>query len=104
MVVMMGVERQLARGARAEQFGEGRIAHHRMGIALATDMAVEADDPVGLRHHHMQIVADQEHAASDFVAYLRDQMIKRGLAGDVDAGQRFVEHQEIGSPGDGARE
>lgn len=52
----------------------------------------------------MQIVADQEHAAADLVADLGDQMIKRGLAGDVDAGERFVEHQEIGPPGNGARQ
>jgi len=100
VIVVVGIDRQLA--AAAEQRDERRVARHRARIAFATDMMVEADNAIGLAHHHMQIVADQKDAAGKLVAQLGNEMIKRRLAGNIDTGQRFVEDQQIGLTGDGA--
>ena len=86
VVVMVGVKRQFAGRARPEQFEERRIAHDGLRMALAANMAVEADDPVRLCHDDVQIVADQQNSAAQLVANFRDQMIKSGLPGDVDTG------------------
>ena len=60
VIVAMDIERELARNARAEELREGGIAHHLLRPALAADMAIEADDTVGLGHHDMEIVADRD--------------------------------------------
>ena len=85
VVVTMGIERQLA--ARAEEFEEGGIARDRARVAFAANMMVEADDAIGLAHHHMQIMADQKNAAAEFVAQFGDEMIERRLAGKQQRGK-----------------
>src|ERR1700735_3583624 len=59
VIVAMGVKRERVGHARPEQLREGGIAHDLLGLAFAADVAVEADDAVGLRHHDMQVVAHQ---------------------------------------------
>src|SRR4051794_12565171 len=62
VVVMMAVERDLIRNAGPEQLNKRRILRHRLRIAFAADVLIEADDVIGRGHHHMQIVADQKDA------------------------------------------
>ena len=64
-------------------------------------MSVQAENPVGGGHHHVQVMGDQENAAMQFVANAADQVIKRDLAGKVDALDRLVEHKQVGLPGNG---
>ena len=95
MIVPMRIERELTRRPRAEQLLEGGILQDLLGLAFAADMAVQADDAVGLRHHDMQIMADENDAAADLVADLRDELIERGFARDIDASERFVENKKL---------
>ncbi len=72
------------------------MAAHRLGPARAADVAVEADHAVGRRHHHVKVVADQQHAAAVALAHLLDQRVELELAGEVDALGGLVEQQQVG--------
>src|SRR6202000_1236605 len=95
VIVAVGIKRELTRGPGAEQLLEGGILEHLLGLAFAADMAVQADHAVGLRHDDVKIGADEKHAATDLVAQLGDEVIKRRLARDVDAGKRLVEDEKL---------
>src|SRR6266851_307500 len=94
MIMMVGVDGE-AVDRRAEQRAIGGVASHRIGMPAAADMVVEADHAVGGGHHQMQIVRDQQHAAAARVADAADEREELGLAGDVDALDRLVQHQEF---------
>ena len=64
VVVVVPVERQRPLGAEAEERAIFRRRRDHRGRALAADVAVEADHPVRRRHHHVQVVADHQHARS----------------------------------------
>ena len=49
---------------------------------------------VALGHHHVQIVRDQQHAEAALRAQPPDQGVELGLAREVDAAHRLVEHQQ----------
>ena len=98
------VERQLICNARPEQLRESRIVNDLLCPAFTTDMAVEADHTIGLRHHDVQVVAYKKHAASKFVADFGDQMIKCRLARNVDTGEGFVKNEKLWLSGNRARE
>ena len=57
----------------------------------ATDMMVEADHLVGLRHHQMQIVRHHQNAAAPLIADTGDKPEKIRLPGDVNSLRGFVE-------------
>ncbi len=38
-------------------------------------MTVQTDHPVGCRHHHMQIMGNQQHPAIQLVADILDQLV-----------------------------
>jgi len=68
MVVVVAVDgKRLGRPA-AEQFQIFRALADHLRRAAAADVAVEADHRIGLGHHHMQVVRDQEDAAAGLVA------------------------------------
>ena len=67
-------------------------------------MPVEADDAVALRHHHVQIVGDEQHAEAALRAQPADQRVEFRLARVVDAAHRLVEHQQLRSPHQRARQ
>src|SRR5712671_3809596 len=94
MIMMVGVDGE-AVDRRAEQRTIGGVASHRIGMPAAADMVVEADHAVGGGHHQMQVVRDQQHAAAARVADAADEREQLGLAGDVDALDRLVQHQEF---------
>lgn len=94
VVMMVGVDRELA--AWAEEALIGAVAAHRLGAAGAAHMLVEADHVVGRGHHHVEVVTDEENAATVAVADLPDQPVEIGLAGEVDALHRLVQHQPVG--------
>ena len=104
MVVAVNVERKLAGDARSEQLRECGVLYDLLSPTLAADMAVEADNTIRLRHHDMQIVADQQNSAAEFVTDLRDQVIERGFAGDIHTGQRLVENKKLRTPCDRTRQ
>ena len=64
LVMVVPVERQRPLGAEAEQRAILRRRRDHRRRALAADVAVEADHPVRRRHHHVQVVADHQHARS----------------------------------------
>src|SRR3990167_8074352 len=94
VVVAVVIDRQ-ALGVLAEQLDESRIAADLLGVAGTADMPVEADHLVGGAHHQVQVVRDHQHAATMAVAQLGDQAVQLGLAADVDALHRLVEHQQL---------
>ena len=71
------------------------MAADGLGRAVAADVAVEADHPVGRRHHHMQVVGDHQHPAAPPPADVADKPVERRLSGEVDALDRFVEDQQL---------
>lgn len=58
MVVLMVIERERFRGLGSEQGPILGIGGDGGGRPLATDVAIQADDPVRGAHDHMQIMAD----------------------------------------------
>ena len=61
-------------------------------------MLVDAKDTVACRHHHVQIMADQQNAEPALVAQASDQVVKFRLAGGIDTTHRFIQHKQIGLP------
>lgn len=96
VVVMMGIDRQFPAQLRAEQRQVFRMDKDRFRRAAATDMAVQAEYPVGFRHDQVEVVGDQQHAAASPVADQADQTIEFGSAGDIDRRHRLVEDEQIG--------
>ncbi|VFT48114.1 Uncharacterised protein [Pseudomonas aeruginosa] len=101
MIVVVVVDRQAA-SVLAEQLDEGRVAADLLGVPGAADMAVQADHLVGGAHHQVQVVGDHQHTAAVAVAQFADEAVEFGLAGDVDALHRLVEHQQLGLAQQGA--
>lgn len=101
MVVVMDVEADVVVGFR-EEAGEFGVAANGFRAALATDMAVEADDGVALRHDEVQVVRDHQHGKAEFGLRFVDDGVKAGEGAGVDAGGRFVEDDEVGFFQDGA--
>src|SRR5918996_3313784 len=83
MVVLVRIDREARGRARAEQRHVLGVAAHRLGPARAADVAIEADHAIGRRHHDVQVVADQQHAAAAPVADLLDQPVQLDLAGEI---------------------
>ena len=95
MIMAMGIERDLIGHPWAEQSDEGGVAHHGGCVALAANMPIEADDMIGRRHDDVKVVTDQQDGRAEFRSHTGDQLVERGLAGDVDPGKRFIEHQQF---------
>ena len=85
VVVVMGmaVQRQRPLGAQPEQRAVFRRGGHGRRRAVAADMPVQADHPVRGAHHHMQVVADHQHAAAQRPAQILDDAVEGGGAGLV---------------------
>ena len=100
----MPVERKRARRFRPEQalilgmLGDG-LRH-----ALTADVLIDADDAVAGAHDDVQIVRDEQNAATAARADRADQLVEIGLAEIVDAAHGFIEHEEIGLPQQRARQ
>src|SRR5215472_11471577 len=103
VVVVMRIEREaLDRGPKEGAIGG--IAAHRLGMAAAADVVVEADDTTRRRHDEMEIMRHQEHAAAARIAQAADKRIELGLPADIDALRRFVENEKLGLAQQGARQ
>src|SRR3546814_17541640 len=76
MVVIVMVDRQFPRSARAEKRHIGGIAADVLRMAGTADVAVQADDPLRRRHAQMQVVRYQEHAAAAPVANARENAVE----------------------------
>ena len=96
MVVMVLINGQGFDRAGAEQAPVFRIGGNRLRCSGAAYVAVQAEHPVRFRHHEMQIVRHQQHAAAQFIANVANQFIKCHLTGEIDALYRFVQYQKIG--------
>ena len=92
----MRVDGDRLRRARAEQAQIFRVQRHGLGRAVAADMAVHADHRVGLGHHHMQVMRDEENAAAGALADSADEIIERNLARKIDALHWLVQHEQLG--------
>lgn len=58
MIVMVAIDGKRLGCRAAEQPHIFRALAHRLWRAPAADMAVQAYDGVGFRHHHMQVMRD----------------------------------------------
>ena len=96
MVVVVDIDRHVARDLGAEQFQVGRVAQHRLRMPGAADMVVDANHLVGRCHHQMEVVGDHQDAAAAAVAKPGDQPVEAGLAADIDALDGLVEDQQLG--------
>ena len=60
VVVVVGVNSD-GRGVLTEQLQIFRVLAHQLRRTLAADVAVEAVDGVGFRHHPVQVVGHHQH-------------------------------------------
>ena len=58
-------------------------------------MSLQANDLVGRRHHHVQVMQNEKNAAIQPVSNALYQAVKRYLAIEVDALHRLVENKKI---------
>ena len=96
MVVVVAVNGETPAGRGAEKGNVFRVPGDRFRLSRAADVTIQADHPVGCLHDQMQIVRDQQHTATAPPPNAADQGEKLRLPVDVDALNRFVEHQQIG--------
>ena len=96
VIMVVGVGGDHARRRRSEELGELRVLLHLGGAALAAHMAIQADDVVALRHHHVQVMADHEDAAAMALADIGNQLVHARLAEEVDGLHRLVKNQQFG--------
>ena len=104
MVVVVGVDAECGRCFGAEQARVFRVLGDGLGVAGAANVAVQADDAVGVGHHDVEVVGDEQHAEAAFDAQARYEGVQLGLAQVVDAAGRFVEHEEAGLTEERARQ
>ena len=95
VVVMVAVDGDRARRARAEEPEIFRRFRNLVRATRAADVAVQADDAVGRGHHDMKVVRDQQHGAAVPVADLGDLLVKRDFAGEIDALHGLVENEKL---------
>ena len=95
MVMLVGVDGQRTRRRRAKQREIFGTCADRMRRAATTDMAIQADDRVGFGHHHMQVMGDQQNAATRRIANGADQVVKRDFTGKIDTLHRLIQNQKV---------
>ncbi len=95
VIVAVAVDRKCPAGRTAKQTHIFRAARDGIRCSPAADMAVEAYDRVGLGHHDMEIVGNQQNAATRAIPDRGNQIVERDLPTEIDALDRFVQHQEI---------
>jgi hypothetical protein len=96
MIVIVNVDRHIARDLGSEQFQIGGVAQHRLRVPGAADMMVDADHLVGRRHHQMQVVGHHQDTAAATLAEPGNQPVEAGLTADVDALDGLIEDQQFG--------
>ena len=84
--------------AAAEKPLECRVAGDIERRAHAAHPAVEAEDAVARRQHEMEIVAHEQDAAAPPLARIGNEPVEFDLPGEIDPGERLVEHEEVGIP------
>ena len=102
MVVLVGVDSDRGSGMGTEQTNLLGMPAHRLWLAGAADMPVDADYPVGRAQHQMKVVGDDQHAAAAPVAQPGDQLMHRQLAREIHLLDRFVQHKQVGIAQQGA--
>ena len=94
MVVAVVIDGQTL-GVFAKHFDKCRIVADLLGVARTAHMAIQANHLIGGTHHQMQVVGDHQHAAAVAVAQPGNQAVQLGLAADIHALYRFIEHQQL---------
>src|SRR5690554_4536108 len=97
MIVMVGIEGDLSLGAMTKKLQECRIERDLCRMAVAANMLVETNYCIGVGHHQMQVVRDQQNTTAEFVAQFANQGVKGSLAGNVNTLHRLVKHQQFGT-------
>jgi hypothetical protein len=95
MIVVVRVDGERLSCSSPEQSCVFRMLANGLGRSGATHVPVEAEDVVGCRHHHVEIVGNHDYAATAAVTKYADQLIEGSFTGVIDALNRFVEDQEI---------
>ena len=65
------------------------------GLAVATDMVIEANDLVGGGHHQVKVVRDHKYTAALAIAYIADETIELRLPTKIYALRRFVKDEQL---------
>src|SRR5579872_2050318 len=101
VVVMMRIDRETV-DRRSEERAIGRVTGHRLGMAGAADMMIEAEHAVGGRHYQMKIMRDQQHCGTAPIADPANEVKDLGLSPDIHPLYRLVKDKEIGRTEEGA--
>ena len=58
----------------------------------------QQDDDVAIAvHDHLQVVRNEQHAATQVLTDLVDQLVEHPCSSDIDALSRFIEHHQVGA-------
>lgn len=104
VIMMMRVRRERTRGGLAEQIDERPVTTDVGGFTRTADMPVEAVHAICGRHHDIEVVRDQKHAAAGARALARNDLIDLDGAGRIDVLCGLVEHKQRGIEQQRARE
>mgnify|MGYP002744268651 CR=1 FL=1 len=105
VVMMMGVNTDgVQMPPFAQHVAEGGVAGDCFRAAVATDVAVQAENVVACSHHQMQVVADHQDGGTFAALPVADGLVVVAERHRIDARRRFVQHDEVGAAQHGARQ
>ena len=78
MIMLVPVQRQRPAGPDAKQGPILRRFQNHLRRAFATHMPIKTNNAIRSAHHHVQIMADQNHATSNLLANFLDKPVKGG--------------------------
>jgi zinc transport system substrate-binding protein len=102
VIVHVAIDSQGVGSLRTEQLLVFAAVGDILRRTGATDVLVQAYDRIGLRHHDMQVVRNQQYATTECAAYFADEPVQLYFAGKIDALNRLVQHQQVRLAHDGA--
>src|SRR2546425_2051994 len=91
VIMVMSVRGDMYAVSRFERLG----VHDLLRRALAANHPVKRINPRGVAVHHRQIVRNQNHRQAMPLLDLRDQVIERLLAWQINTRSRFIEQQQL---------
>ena len=91
MIVMVPIDAERRGALRAEDAGIFGMLRDVLRLARAADVAVQADDAIAFRHHHVEIMRDEQNSEMTLVAKLFNQFVEFRLAREIDAARRLIE-------------
>ncbi len=104
VVMVVTIDCQSLGNCSAEETHIFRALADGLRRAATADMTVQANDRVGFRHHHVQIMRYQQDTAAGRIADGLDKIVESDFTRKVYAQHRLIQDQQIGLSGNGTRQ